>query len=158
MQSLRVSSRKREWSVYASRSQDRRDAGTGSDWQRSSSLTSDSTSPYDGAFEEKYMGSQHSQTRSRQLLLVAVAVVGAAGAWAVQAQTPPSRQMREQMAAAHEKMAACLRSDKDIAVCRSEMHQSCQAMMGAQGCPMMEMGMGGRGQMKQPPPEKPDAN
>jgi len=101
------------------------------------------------------MGAQHSLTRSRQLLLVAVVAVGSAGAWAAQAQTPPSRQMREQMAAAHEKMAACLRSDRDIAVCRNEMHKSCQAMMGAQGCPMMEMGMGGR--MKQPPPEKPDA-
>lgn len=104
------------------------------------------------------MGAQHSLTRSRQLLLVAVAVVGAAGACAVQAQTPPSRQMREQMAAAHEKMAACLRSDQDIAVCRNEMHKSCQAMMGAQGCPMMEMGMSGRDHMKQPPPEKPDAS
>jgi hypothetical protein len=103
------------------------------------------------------MGAQHSLTRSRQLLVAAVLVVGAAGAWAVRAQTPPSKQMREQMAAAHEKMAACLRSDKDIAVCRSEMHKSCQAMMGAQGCPMMEMGMGGRDHMKQPPAEKPDA-
>jgi hypothetical protein len=37
------------------------------------------------------------------------------------------------------------------------MHKSCQAMMGAQGCPMMEMGMSGRDHMKQPPPEKPDA-
>jgi hypothetical protein len=49
--------------------------------------------------------------------------------------------VREQMAAAHEKMAACLRSDQAFAACRDEMWKNCQEMMGEQGCPMMGIGM-----------------
>ena len=73
----------------------------------------------------------------------------------------PSKAMREKMAAVHEQMAACLRSDKSISECRAEMRQQCQEMMGAQGCTMM-MGMGGGmmgmgkgmqgGMMSNPPP------
>ncbi|MGH8259647.1 MAG: hypothetical protein ACREUG_08150 [Steroidobacteraceae bacterium] len=61
-------------------------------------------------------------------------------------QMAPSKQMREKMAAMHEKMAACLRSDKPIAECREEMMKDCQAMMAGHGCSMM-MGMGGMGNM-----------
>jgi hypothetical protein len=73
-------------------------------------------------------------------LIASMIVVGAsAGVAADQPPGPsaaPSKEQREQMAALHEKMAACLRSDQDFAVCRTEMQQNCQAMMGAQGCPM----------------------
>jgi hypothetical protein len=44
------------------------------------------------------------------------------------------------MAALHEQMAACLRSDKSIADCRDEMRKNCQTTVGSQGCPMMGMG------------------
>lgn len=57
------------------------------------------------------------------------------------AEAAPSREMREKMAAAHESMAACLRSEKSFADCRNEMQRSCQQMHGGQGCPMMGMGM-----------------
>ena len=45
---------------------------------------------------------------------------------------------REEMAATHEKMAACLRSDKPMMDCHKEMMESCK--MGKNACPMMEMG------------------
>jgi hypothetical protein len=60
------------------------------------------------------------------------------------------------MAALHEQMAACLRSDKSIADCQTEMMKSCRDTMGTQACPMMGMGHGmgmGNGMM-QPPPAK----
>ena len=52
-------------------------------------------------------------------------------------------EQRSQMAAAHEKMAVCLRSDKPISDCRTEMHDQCQNSMGKDGCSMMDM-MGGK--------------
>ena len=56
-------------------------------------------------------------------------------------------EQRKQMAQVHEKMATCLRSNKPLNQCRSEMRSSCQEMMGKDGCPMMgKMGhMGGKG-------------
>lgn len=51
---------------------------------------------------------------------------------------------RQEMAQAHEKMAACLRSDKPVNQCRQEMMKSCQKMMSEGGCMMGSMGeMGG---------------
>ena len=52
----------------------------------------------------------------------------------------PSKEMRANMATVHEQMAACLRSDKSISDCRSEMMKECQQLMGERGCPMMGMG------------------
>lgn len=52
----------------------------------------------------------------------------------------PSKEMRERMASMHEKMAACLRSDRAFSECRQGMHQTCSNMMGQQGCPMMGIG------------------
>ncbi len=51
-----------------------------------------------------------------------------------------SKDTREKMATIHEQMAACLRSDKSIADCHSEMRKSCKDL-GEDGCPMMGMGM-----------------
>ena len=48
-----------------------------------------------------------------------------------------TKEQRENMAAMHEKMAGCLRSDKAMNECRTEMMGQCQAMMGGDGCPMM---------------------
>lgn len=54
------------------------------------------------------------------------------------ATTQITPQQRQNMAAIHEKMAACLRSDKPIDECRTEMQENCQEMAG--GCPMAGMG------------------
>jgi hypothetical protein len=51
----------------------------------------------------------------------------------------PTQEMREKVALAHEQMAACLRSDQSIAVCRQAMMQSCHDM-GGQACGMGMMG------------------
>ena len=76
----------------------------------------------------------------------------------------PSADQRQAMAAIHEKMAACLRSDRSYAECRSEMWSSCQTQMGQNGCPMMGMmgpgmiggrGMMGPGMMQGAPPSVP---
>jgi hypothetical protein len=42
---------------------------------------------------------------------------------------PPTKEQREKMAEAHEKMAACLRSDKAIEECHAEMMKEHDAMM-----------------------------
>ncbi len=52
-----------------------------------------------------------------------------------------SREQRESMAKTHENFAACLRSDKSISDCHSEMKKSCQESMGKMDCPMMGKGM-----------------
>lgn len=53
------------------------------------------------------------------------------------------------MAAMHEKMAACLRSDKTMAECRTEMIKNCRDTLGPDECPM---GMG-HGHMMHAPPK-----
>lgn len=63
------------------------------------------------------------------------------------AEPAASHQMREQMAAMHEQAAACLRSDKPMAECRSEMMQTCQKMMGGSCKVMKGMQMGKRQHM-----------
>jgi hypothetical protein len=82
---------------------------------------------------------------------LSLASAGAALAADPQAAAPadPTPAARQQMAEVHEKMAACLRSDRPIAECRAEMWKSCQSMTGESGCPMgggMGPGMG-RGMM-----------
>lgn len=59
----------------------------------------------------------------------------------------PTKEMRQQMAQAHDKMAACLRSDRDFTECRQEMMRSCTAQMAAMGCGAM-MGQGMQMQMR----------
>jgi hypothetical protein len=46
-------------------------------------------------------------------------------------------EQRESMAKPHEGMAICLRGEKAINECQSEMMKECQASMGKIGCPMM---------------------
>ena len=55
----------------------------------------------------------------------------------------PSKEDREKMAVAHEKMATCLRSAQEFKECHEALHKECKAMMGGT-CPGMEMekGMG----------------
>lgn len=89
--------------------------------------------------------------------LVLVPLVCAGLSWAAFATDPEkdiskdkdevvSTQKRDQMALMHEKMAACLRSEKPLKECREEMHKSCTEAKGEGHCPMMERmhGMKGR--------------
>ena len=46
-------------------------------------------------------------------------------------------EQRQKMASLHDKMAACLRSEKPLADCRQEMWKSCKEMGKEGGCPMM---------------------
>lgn len=72
------------------------------------------------------------------------------------APSAPTKQMRERMAALHEQMAACLRSDKSFSECRTEMQKHCQEMKGNQGCTrMMGTGRGMHGRMNSSPPSTP---
>lgn len=50
-------------------------------------------------------------------------------------------EQRKKMADVHEKMAACLRSDRPMSECHEEMMNACRENMGKGGCPMM----GGKG-------------
>jgi len=95
--------------------------------------------------------------------LLALAATAAASAGDIPAgtqQAAPTKEMRAQMAIVHEQMAACLRSDRPFAECRTEMMKSCQKLMGTQGCPMMGMGEGAKGThggMMQTQPAAPEA-
>lgn len=77
-----------------------------------------------------------------QALLAAIMLSSATFAAEVPpaADPAPSKEVRAKMAAAHEAMAACLRSDKSVADCRNEMQTTCRTMHG-DGCMMMSMGM-----------------
>lgn len=46
-------------------------------------------------------------------------------------------EQRQTMAATHEKMATCMRSDKPMDECKTEMMKSCEESMGKDGCHKM---------------------
>jgi hypothetical protein len=50
----------------------------------------------------------------------------------------PSKEQREKMALIHEKLAACLRSERSFADCHHEMESSHAEAMGKEHCPMVE--------------------
>jgi len=54
----------------------------------------------------------------------------------------PTAEQRRKMADLHEKMAACLRSERAISECREEIKKDCKDAVVKEGCPMMEKGMG----------------
>jgi len=81
-------------------------------------------------------------------LLVAVGSFAADSGKSMEVNSGFSKEQREKMAVAHEKMANCLRSEKVFAECREEMMQSCQKDMGGESCPMWEKMRGKRGMMK----------
>jgi hypothetical protein len=49
---------------------------------------------------------------------------------------PMTKEQREKMADAHEKMASCMRSDKSMGECHEAMEKACMEGMG-KDCPMM---------------------
>jgi hypothetical protein len=80
-------------------------------------------------------------------IVAGIALIGSSivlGADAQQSGTAdPSPASRQKMADIHQKMSICLRSDKPIAECRSDMLKNCQDLMGKDGCPMMGSWGGG---------------
>jgi cytosine/adenosine deaminase-related metal-dependent hydrolase len=50
----------------------------------------------------------------------------------------PSKEVREKMAAAHDRMAACLRTDRTVSDCRDELMKACHQLAAEHGCPMMD--------------------
>lgn len=76
------------------------------------------------------------------IILMCLALVASAlGAEKSKIKTSPmaeiTAEQRADMAASHEKMAACLRSDKSMEDCHKEMMKTCQSTMGKDACPMM---------------------
>jgi len=51
----------------------------------------------------------------------------------------PTKEIRERMAAEHEQMAACLRSNKALTQCRTEMAKNHQEVTREMGCPGSKM-------------------
>lgn len=91
------------------------------------------------------------------MALVAALIGSALAAEPSTENTGLSKEQRAQMAVAHEKMAACLQSDRPLEECREEMHANCVGLLGDEGCPMMG-GVRLRDRpIKRPPPERLDS-
>ena len=91
------------------------------------------------------MFKRHSHQFGRSAGVIVLLISGAGAAWAVEPPaTPnaPTKQMREQMASMHERMATCLRSDKAVVDCRNDMMKSCQALGPGKNCGMSGSGLG----------------
>ena len=76
---------------------------------------------------------------AQAIVASSIAIACAGSTFAANSAKPecptPTKEMREKLAARHEQMAACLRSDKPIAECRTEMTKMHEEMMGEMGCP-----------------------
>ena len=87
------------------------------------------------------MDTKVSRLQMASLIATCAMLLGMGAAFSAEppAQSHPalSKEQREKMAAIHEQMAACLRSDKPVADCHREAMKNCQEMMGKEGCPMM---------------------
>lgn len=89
--------------------------------------------------------------KSLSLAAILIAALSAISASAADAPKPenlndtmvPSKEHREKLAEAHEKMAACLRTDQSFQSCHEELRKQCQTTMG-ESCPGMGMGKGMR--------------
>jgi hypothetical protein len=105
---------------------------------------------------------RHSLQFGRSAWVTVLLISGAGLAWAVEppaAPKAPTKELRVQMAAMHEQMAACLRSDKPVVDCRNDMMKACQAFGLGQNCGMWGSGMGmhKRGPMSGSPATAPAA-
>ncbi len=77
-------------------------------------------------------------------VIMAIATIIFSTTFSFAVETKVTKEDRQKMAEIHTKMATCLKSDKPMSDCQSEMMKSCKDMMGKSGCPMMD----GMGQMK----------
>ena len=95
------------------------------------------------------MHSRSLYSRAQRVIAGVLVIMGAGAALAADLpaanQPAPSKDMREKMAILHEQMATCLRSDKPLVDCRSEMMKNCQDTLQRHGCHMMRQGMLGGG-------------
>lgn len=87
----------------------------------------------------------HSPSRFAAITIAALLSLSVAASitWAADAPAKSAmaaKESREAMAQAHEKMAACLRSDRDVSECRKDMMASCKQIE-SMDCPMMKGGM-----------------
>ena len=80
---------------------------------------------------------QQAVSLTATLALIVGAGVAISADPASQGHPTMSKEQREKMAAIHEQMAACLRSDKSIADCHNEAMKSCQDAMGKDWCSTM---------------------
>jgi hypothetical protein len=94
------------------------------------------------------------KTSKSLLALFCAILLSSLPAIAADTKTEISKEIRTQMADMHEKMAACLKSEKPFADCRTEMQTSCMgegheacAMMGADHMKGMRHGKGKMGKM-----------
>ncbi len=71
------------------------------------------------------------------IALLAVSTLAFAAEAVAPAKAAVTKEMRAKMAGVHERMAACLRSDKSMEDCHHEMMQSGESMHG-HDCPMMD--------------------
>ena len=84
------------------------------------------------------------RTKPLQVMLASLIAVTCAGSvFAANTARPecpaPTKETREKLAASHEEIAACLRSDKAITECRAEMAKLHKEMMHQMGCPGSKM-------------------
>ncbi|MBS0418378.1 MAG: hypothetical protein JSR66_11740 [Proteobacteria bacterium] len=88
-------------------------------------------------------------------ILFGFAVAGNALAEVPADGSEPAPQTRQKMAALHEQMAACLRSDQAFAICQAQMVKSCKEQLGSE-CRMVGHGGDGPHRMRPmtPPPDK----
>jgi hypothetical protein len=74
------------------------------------------------------------------LTVLLLGAVAGANAQTPTAQPEISKDTREKMAALHEQMASCLRSDKSVADCHSEVLKSCKEQLETDSCPLLGLG------------------
>ena len=96
------------------------------------------------------MGIQHKSSGSVVIIGALFSILGVTSALSADSVvTAPSKELRQRMAQAHEKMAVCLRSERDFSECRQEMMQACSGQPATMGCAaMMGQGMMMRNQMR----------
>lgn len=96
------------------------------------------------------MGIQHKSFGLVVIIGALFSILGATSVFSADStEAPPSKELRQRMAQAHEKMAACLRSDREFSECHQEMMQACSGQPATMGCAaMMGQGMMMRNQMR----------
>jgi hypothetical protein len=72
-----------------------------------------------------------------QPVLIGVALAVVAGCQLATPRAVGRSAERQQMAAVHERVARCLRSDQPLDTCQQEMRKGCESMKGS-GCGMMD--------------------
>lgn len=77
----------------------------------------------------------------KYIMTIPMALVFSIGALAAES-SPTQKELREQMAQAHEKMALCLRSEVPVEDCHQQMREQCRDNMGDGACMMGKMGKG----------------